>query len=277
MSPTSRLAAGTIAIFALAGMAAHAETDYLWPRFSVDAGALSLSTQDEIRLNGELEILGRPVDFQTDFGLPDSKTALGLRLDWAFADRHSVDLQYYSLDRDASRSILREVEIGNIEFPIGASASASFKTTTIESSYTYWFLRNESFGLGGSFGLVYLGLDAGVSARGQFGPGGSTVSRSISESTDVPVPMIGMAVKGSPFRRLVLFAYGRILPSVSVGDYDGSAGSFGAGANYFLFGPLAVGASFNGTYYRAGIDTSNWEGDIDLSQNAWNLYLRAAW
>lgn len=259
-----------------AGVApAAAETDHLWPTFTVDAGSYTLSTSDKIKVNGEIDVLGREIDLGTDIGLPDNKTLLSLKLDWAFADRHSLGFGYWSLDRSGSRSIAREIEIGGVVFPVGAEASLDFQTTSIDATYTYWFMRSERFGLGGSFGLVYLGLDAKASATARIGSAGTAVTREASASTDLPVPMIGIAMKGSPWSWLVLYARAGFLPSVTVGDYSGQAGAYSLGADFYVWGPLALGASFDGNYFDAEVDAGNWNGSVDLASNGFRFYLKA--
>ncbi len=266
-----------VAALVLAGSSpGSAQTDYLWPRFAVDAGAYEISTTDEIRIDGKLDLAGRPVDLSTDIGLPDSETLLNLKLEWAFAERHSLTFGYWSLDRSGSRSIAREIEIDGTTFPIGATATIDFETTSIGAAYTYWFVRRENWGMGGTFGLVYLGLDAKAGASVQLGGGSGSISESASASTDLPVPMIGLAVKGRPWERLVLFGRGDFLPSVTIGDYSGEAGNFSLGAEFYFWGPLAVGGSFDGAYYKADVDKSGWHGSVDLVNEGWRLYLRAA-
>lgn len=274
----NRMLKGCLVLVLAAGGSAPAaaETDYLWPRFAIDAGAYEISTTDEVRIDGELGLGGQAIDLSADIGLPDSETLLSAKLDWAFADHHSLEFAYYSLDRSGSRSTSREIEIGGIRFPVGASASIDFKNTSLEAAYTYWFMRRDSFGLGGTLGLVYLSLDAEASATFQFGGGGGTLSEQASANTDLPVPMIGVAVKGRPWERLVLYGRARFLPSVTVGEYSGEAGSFSVGANFYVWGPLALGASYDGAYYNADVDKSSWSGSVDLAVEGWRLYLRAA-
>ncbi len=275
-----KLVPGALLLIALAAAATPPataeETSHLWPRFAVDAGAYQISTSDKIKVAGEIELVGQPIDLSEDIGLPDTESVISLKLDWAFAERHSIEFDYWSLDRSGSRSIRRDIEIGGVVFPIGAEASVDFDTTSIGAAYTYWFMRRESFGLGGTFGLVYLSLDASASASVELGGGGGSVSRGTSASTDLPVPMIGLSVKGSPWHRLVLYGKARILPSVTVGDYSGSAGLYALGADFYVWGPLALGASFDGTYYDADVDRSDWNGSVDLSTNGFRFYLRAA-
>lgn len=276
MKRSSRLAGlGTFTLVALCATAAHAEGNHLWPRFAVSAGAYEVSSDNEIRLDGTLDaVAGGGIDFARDFGLPDSESVLALELDWAFANRHSVDIAYGTVQRGGSRSLSRQIEIGGIVFPIAASASADFDTTTIEAAYTYWFVRKDGLGVGGSFGLVDLAVDTELSASAQLAGSGGTVSKRVTASTDLPVPMIGIEVKGSPLHRLVLYGNGRFLPSVTVGDYDGRAGVYSVGGEFYLVGPVALGLSWDGSYYEADVDKSGWHGSLDLVSDGVRAYLR---
>jgi hypothetical protein len=242
----------------------------------VAVGSYQISSSDEIRVEGTIERIGREIDLDREFGLPDRKSVLGGSFKWAFADKHSLGLATYSLKREASRSINREVEIGDTVFPVGASASLEFKQTFIEATYDYWFLRQDNFGLGASFGLVYLSLDAKASASIQIGSGGQSISDRASASTDLPVPMIGMVVKGSPLPWLVLHAGARYLPSVTIDKYSGEAASYAIGADFYVWGPLAVGAAYSGTFYKADVDDSNWNGSIDIANDGAHVFLRAS-
>jgi len=278
MVRTLKSTASLLLALAAAGTspAAAEETNHLWPRFAIDAGAYQISTTDKIRVQGTVDVLGREIDLSEDIGLPDTETLLSAKLDWAFAERHSIEIGYWSLERSGSRSIRRDIEIGDYVFPVGAEAELEFDTTTIGAAYTYWFLRRETLGVGGTFGLVYLGLDTRASASVELGGQGGSVSRDASASTDLPVPMIGLAVKGSPWHRLVLYGKASILPSVTVGDYSGAAGVYSFGADFYVWGPLALGASFDGSYYDADVENRDWNGSVDLASNGFRFYLRAA-
>lgn len=262
--------------FALAGsLPAHAQTDnHLWPRFSIIGGSYWIEVDDTIRVDATSERTGSDVELETDLGLPDSDSLLTFGFDWGFARKHSLGVRYYSYEREGSRSIDRIVTIGDVTFPVGARLDASFETESIEAIYDYWFVRKDNVGFAGSLGLVYLGLDASATGTAVFGPSGRTETREVSASTDLPVPMIGLALKGSPTSRLVLRADARYLPSVQIGDVDGEAASYSFSADFYIFGGFALGASYAGRIYEVEVDQTSWHGSVDLSSEGWQGYLR---
>jgi hypothetical protein len=253
-----------------------AQETHLWPRFSIGVGSFAISTTDEIGIDGEIGSGDRKVDVSTDLGLPEDQTLFAAGLEWQFATRHSLDLSYYSLDRDGSRSLDRNIQIGDRVFPVGAQAEASFKTTTYELGYTYWFHRSDRTGFGGTVGLVDVALDASASATVRLGGAGGTISRSAHASTDLPVPMIGVNFKAEPWNRFVFRARGRFLPSVKIDKWDGEAASYTVSGEYFLIRQLSLGASYDGNYYRADVADANWNGSVDLESTGWKFFLRGS-
>jgi hypothetical protein len=271
-----RSAAGTLAL-AFAGMLpARADTNYLWPRFSFTGGSYRITTDDTVRIDASSARAGTEVRLETDLGLPDTKSLAIFGFDWGFAARHSLQLKYYELSREGSRAVSRVVTIGDVTFPAGAQLTAAFDTTSIEGAYNYWFVRRDDLGVAASAGLVYLELDASMTGTAVFGPSGATETRRTSASTELPVPMIGLAAKGSPWQRVVLFGSARYLPSVKIGDVNGEAGSYKLGADFYVIGAFALSASYDGTFYKIDVDQSRWRGAVDLETKGWQGYVRVS-
>lgn len=255
---------------------AKPQADVLWPDFSISAGAFEASGEDEIRIDGSQAELLSELDLSTDLGLPESQTSLSASLDWAMGQRHSLGLRYSSIRREGSTTLTSGVRIGDIFFPIDAAVEASFDQDSLEASYTYWWIRRDRFGSGVSLGVVYLSLDARASGTFELDGTGLFLERTAAAATDVPVPMIGLALKGTPVERLVLRATAAYLPSVEFDEVSGSATSFSLGGEYFLLGPLALGASYDGTFYDVEFDSADWSGSANLGTSGFRVYLRAA-
>jgi hypothetical protein len=269
-----RSATGAV-VLTLAGMLpARAATDFLWPTWSLTGGSYQLTADDSIRVDAAGSRPGSNVSLAADFGLPEDTTPALFSVDWAFARRHSLGVRYYSFDRDGSRTASRIVTIRDVTFPVGARLDTKSDTTSIEGVYDYWFLRHDRVGLGGSFGLVWLSLDASATGTVMVGSAGATETRRVEASTDLPVPMIGLAFKASPWSRLILHADGRYLPSVTIGDVDGEAASYSFGADFYLLGNFALGASYVGTTYKVDLDQDSWRGSVDLNRKGWQGYAR---
>ena len=221
MKMRTLVAASCLLALGFAGVAsAQTRTNHLWPTFDVAVGSYQVSSSDKIQVDGSIERLGREINLNQDFGLPDRKSVFGGSFSGPSPrSTRSDSTPMRSSAAPAAPSTRHRDRRHN--FPVGASASVDFKQTTIEATYDYWFVRHEKLGFGGSFGLVYLSLDAKAEASYRFGNQGQTTTARESASTDLPVPMIGVVVKGSPWPWLVLHGGIRYLPSVTVDQYSG--------------------------------------------------------
>jgi hypothetical protein len=272
---TSHLVALGFALLGfLAAASGEAQTSPLWPHLSLAAGAASLDSDDKIRIDASATIEGTTLDLEADLGLPESETVTAVGLDWQFGERHSLGLRYTALEREGAQSIDRVFRIRDVVFPVSAQMRTRFDTTALDAFYSYWFVRRESFGAAVSLGVSAVEFDAAVEGTARFGPGSVTETRSVAANTDAPVPMIGLALKGSPFRRLVLHAEGRYLPRVTVEDIDGEATTYSIGADFQIAGPLLVGVAYEGTTYEVDIARDDWRGAVDLDSKGFRAGLR---
>jgi hypothetical protein len=271
---TSRFIAPGFAFASLVAAASAGAQSPLWPKISLAAGAASLDSDDKIRIDASATVEGTTVDLEADLGLPESETVTAAGLDWQFGERHSLGLRYAALERQGEQTIDRVFRIRDVVFPVSADMRTRFDTTALDVFYSYWFVRRESFGAAVSLGVSAVEFDAAVSGTARFGPGSATETRSVSAHTDAPVPMIGLALKGSPVRRLVLHAEARYLPRVTVEDVDGEATTFSLGADFQVAGPLHVSVAYEGTTYEVDIARDDWRGAVDLDSKGFRAGLR---
>jgi hypothetical protein len=150
-----RLAAALFACSTLG--AAHAdERNPLEARFIVDAGYFFLSTDTQVRVDGE------------------------------------TTETYFQNNRHATRSIDRDVVFQDQTFPLGATVNASSELTIAQLSYDYAFLRRAKYEIAGGFGIHYidmgLKLDATLTAPG----GQASRSLDVGATTAAPMPVLGL-------------------------------------------------------------------------------------
>lgn len=254
------------------GPAPAAASEYrLFDRVSVVAGGFFESTDTRIRVAGSVAGLSDSIDFEPDLGLDGSDTLLRLRVEYRPWKRHQFSAGYYRLDRDATRVIDREIEFGDQVFPIHAELSSFVDFEFLEVSYTYWILMKDRLGFGGSFGLVEVGVDAGLALSAL----GGQAQIQQSASTDLPVPLIGLEVRYGILEKLILLGYGQLLPSVKVGDVEGSVYNLSAALEYRAFKAVGFGAAFNAFDIDVDVDKRGFHGTVDYQIQGVQLYLRA--
>ena len=170
----------------------EAKTNPMDSKFNLALGGFFLSTDINVRLNGdETGQPGDDIDYDDTFGIGDFDRfrADGL---WRIAPRHLIRAMYFQNNRHAERAISREVNFRGETFPVGAMVDARSNLTVAQLSYEYAFLRRDNYELAGGIGVHYvdmdLTLDATISAQG------NQASRraDAGASTQAPLPVLGL-------------------------------------------------------------------------------------
>jgi hypothetical protein len=193
MHATSRkLIAAAVLLGIVSGVKAD-DRNPLDTALTVDVGWFFMSTDMRVRVDGETtNERGSDVDFEDTFGIGDFDRFRG-EISWRFAPRHVVRAMYFKNDREATRSLDREIHFRDTTFNVGATVKATSEVTVAQLSYEYAFMRRDKFELAGGIGIHYvslgLGLDGSLSAQG-----GNTISgsRKADAETQVPLPVLGI-------------------------------------------------------------------------------------
>ncbi|NND55339.1 MAG: hypothetical protein HKN56_10265 [Gammaproteobacteria bacterium] len=145
--------------------------------FLSDIDTTAAVTQKSPFVSGDL------IDFEADLGLEDDKSAGFMALDWRFFKRHSLNLNYYSLDRDAVATTPRNLTFDGVTFPSGTEVDTTVDVTVYELAYSYSILFDESKDLYVGLGISAQDLDFSIFAT-QF------PSLTVTESFVAPLPTV---------------------------------------------------------------------------------------
>jgi hypothetical protein len=125
-----------------------------WERFTLSLGGQLLATVDTtLRVDSDTLGTGTEVDLEDDFDLDDSLFAGRIDAEWLMAKRHSLDFSLYDLRREGTRVIDRNIQIGDIVFPINTSVTNEFENIVVKLAYRYAFLHRDRWKAGASLGL----------------------------------------------------------------------------------------------------------------------------
>ena len=264
------VAAGILLGAAASAASAQGSNYHLFDHVSVVLGGYFETTDANIRLDGTETDLGVPIDLEGELGLDESDTLFRGRLEFLPGERHQWNLGYYTLEREATRRLSRDIEFGDEVFPISAEVKAFTDLEVIEGSYTFWFVRGERAAWGGTIGLVYLGVEAGIEVEA-LGIGLGLVE---SASTDLPVPVVGIAARFGLLERLILHFNAELLPGVTVGDYEGSLANYAAGLEWRAFEHLGFGVGYNFFDVDLDVEKESFRGNLDYQMQGAQIYLR---
>jgi hypothetical protein len=148
-------------------------------RFSL--GGFRAESTTEARLSPATGGAGVDVNFEDMLGLNERKLVGEASLYWRFTEHWRLDLGYWSLNRNGTRTLSTDVEWGGNTYPIGTTVDSNFKISDLRAAVGYSFFRRPDKELGVGFGLHRTGLEASLNAASI----GAT-----SQSATAPLPFI---------------------------------------------------------------------------------------
>src|SRR6187402_2687743 len=85
---------------------------------------------------------GTELDLEDDLGLDDSELLPAIYAGAKLGGGFVVTGEYYSLNRDTTANISRNITVDDVTYPVNASLSAGFKTAIYRFTVGYSFIRN---------------------------------------------------------------------------------------------------------------------------------------
>lgn len=209
-----------------------------------------VSTDISASANG---IAGTDIDLENDLGLSSSDTNPVFQLDWRFAQRHRLELQYFALSRSATRNIDREINIDGDTYPINTTVSATFKSqvTALTYFYSVWQTPQHEVALG--LGVHNTTFKPSLSASG--------AGLSTSLSADVPLPVL--ALRGDmQFNERWIGSSSVKWFGLNYGDYDGGLTTFNLSVAYLFTKNWGVELAYGFNRYSLDVSKSDWNGEL---------------
>ncbi len=204
---------------------------------------------------------GTTVSFEDELGLASRKTlpwfTAGARLggDWR------VEFEYFSLRRDGTQSISRDIAFGQTVFPASATLSSFFDSDIFRLSAGWSALRTEQTELGVTLGLHLTRFKLGLAAQAAVG-GASAGGRAEAQDALVPLPTLGLYGKHDFTREWSVQA--RIdYFTLSYGDYDGGLVNLMAAVGYRFSDRAGVALGYRYVDYTLDITRPRWVGGIE--------------
>lgn len=261
----TRLKFGAMLLLALAmswtAAAARAQTEAipnhpaLTDRFSFELGGFYSRASTQASLGPSSGGAGVIVDFENTLGLEDRNlSAIGGFL-WRITDRWRVEVDYFSLNRDATRTLATEVTWGDQVFPVGATVETKFDFSDIRVSGGYSFFKRRDKELGVGVGLHVAGIKSALQSSGAG-----------AESGDVTAPLPVLNLYGA-FALTNEWAVRMRVDWLSL-NYDIYSGDLRSTAIDVLYRPfrnVGFGLGLRTFVLDVEIDDSEWRGKARTS------------
>jgi hypothetical protein len=190
------------------------------------------------------------VDFENTLGLEDRNlSAIGGFL-WRITDRWRLEVDYFSLNRDATRTLATDVTWGNQTFTAGSTVSSKYDFSDIRVSGGYSFFKRPDKELGVGVGLHVAGIKTSLQASGLG-----------AESTDVTAPLPVLNLYGMfALTNEWAFRFRVDWLSLNYDIYSGDLRNTAIDVLYRPFRNVGFGLGIRTFVLDVKIDDANWQG-----------------
>jgi hypothetical protein len=220
-------------------------------------------------LNSSGEVSGKAgqgarLDFERHLGLDENKTTIYGGLTWNVRPRHTLELEYFDLSRDAVKTAAHKWNIGDTTVLAGGRIDTSFKLSITRLTYGYAIFEREKHLAHIIAGVHYARLQADLLLSGELILNGEPVfvqeGEPIAEldSTEAPLPHFGLdySYAISPDWTAHTSVMGLDL---SIDNYDGTLIEANVSVQYQINKHIGIGAGLK--YFD--IDVSRKKKDKD--------------
>ena len=258
-----------IACAAAAGMLAGGVHAQVMPpgteTFKLDLGGIINTNSTSFRLDGAGG-RGTDIDLEKATGAKEDVSSFLLSGTWRVAPRHRVGLAIFAVDRNASKTIDRDITIGDTVIPISTQLTTESEAQYFIANYRYSFIKDENMEIAGLLGLY------GANYKFKFAAANPVVD--IDKSTVAPLPMVGLGADFylGPRWTVSLFVEGM---SLKVGDVDGSILHAGASTEYMFTRNWGVGIGYQVADVKVDVDKSDFRGHFGWRMDGYFAYLQA--
>jgi len=153
-------------------------------KFRVSLGAFYAESSTTARLSPKTGGVGADVDFEDALGLEPRSLVGEASLYWRFGEHWRLDIDYFRINRSATRTLGTDVSWGGQDFPVGASVNSTFNISDLRTSVGWSFFRRPDKEVGVSLGVHTTSLTASLENSG-------VGASSATSSATAPLPTVG--------------------------------------------------------------------------------------
>jgi len=247
--------------------------DNIVKELEVDPFNLSIGAYFVTRTNGNIRLdrsaglvtIGTSIDWERDLGGETSMTVPRIDGYYRFAPKHSVDFSWYKIERNGTIATQRDIDFGNVFYPVGTSLTSRLDTETAKVAYTYSFYRNNEIETSISAGLHVTQLEAMLQGSG----GGAAESSSVT----APLPVFGFRLDYAFTPKWWLRTKYELFFLDSVDAYQGALTDFTISVEHRTFQHVGFGFGLNRSSLDVEVEDPDKRGAFSSVLNGLMLYV----
>jgi hypothetical protein len=222
----------------------------LTDRFRFEVGGYYSKSSTQASLGPSGGGTGVVVDFEDTLGLDERNlTGIGGFL-WRLSESWRLEVEYFKLNRDATRTLATDVTWGDQTFNAGTTVNSRYDFYDIRVSGGYSFFKRRDKELGIGFGLHIASIEGSLQS-----------GNASAESADVLAPLPVLNLYGA-FALTNEWAVRMRVDwlSLSYGDYSGDIRNTAIDVLYQPFRNVGFGIGMRTLIVDVEIDSSDWHG-----------------
>jgi hypothetical protein len=217
---------------------------------------------------------GVSIRLEDELDLDERKGTPYLNLGMRLAENWRLEFEYYALKRDATHVIARQIDFGDVTFPVNGQVTTEFNSTIYRLTGGWSFYRTQQAEAGLGFGLHVTDFELALSGVSTRVNGGGSAFRREAHDALVPLPTIGLY--GSYVVMPQVQLRGRIdYLSLNYGDYDGRLANWMGAVDWRFTKNWAVGLGYRYVDYKLTSDKSDFHGEVRYKFKGPTLFINA--
>ena len=254
------------------GVSLSAEVKDKW---KINMGTMFVTNfETEMMLSHKKLPIAARINTKEQLGMESDTNAFRLDGYYRFTDTHRIDISFFSVKSDGSKTINKDIEWGEDQNIIkaGATLKSYFDMNIYKVNYGYSFYHNEKVELTLAAGLHITTIDLGIGASG-FVDGIYTDSYSSSASATVPLPVVGFRGEYTIIDETLFIEY---KSDYFMLEYDGIKGNLLSTAlsiEYLFVDHVSVGLGYNVNKIYVGAEDGDAKFEVENELSGAMLYL----
>jgi len=216
-------------------------------KYNVTLGGNVTTFDSHIAIKSQDDSIDKEIDLEDDLGFDSSLRAGWLSASWRVAERHRIRFTYSPIRRTSTKTLLRDIDVGDNTIKAGASADSSVRTEVYDVSYIYSFYKTPKWEYGVSAGLYWMDNRTEIEAQGVIVSdidGTEEISNEfkVKQSFTAPLPLVGLMGSYELNSKVRFGAHARYL-DVEISNIQGRILSLALRADYYFTKHLGAGLS----------------------------------
>ncbi len=248
-----------ISVVMLGAGTTPAKAQSLDDKYWIEVGAYRPSVSSHVRVApASNPDGGTNIDLESDLDLDKHKAlpqvAAGIRL----GGNWSVMGEYYSLSRNGSKTVARDITFDDVTYPAGVRVESSFDSDVYRLTFGYAFVNTTDTRVGAALGVH--ATDFVLAIKGDARVGEAQLSGAQRRRKALaPLPTVGLFATQRIATSLTLGARADYL-SLTIDDYKGRLLNAEAAMTWRFAKNVGIGAMWRYVNYRVDVDKDNWAG-----------------